>query len=415
MAWLWRLPLDLPPSLASEARWFFLLSGFLIAALFPVSVPSGLLAGLGRFPARNAIALVSLLLRHALLVAAVLCGGTLISVGAVLLTGCMVDLLAMHWASHRYFRPLAYSRRFVDRRTLRSICGYGGHMFVRDIACLIVTQSAPLIVGFALLTPETITYYAIGASLPGYVVSILGTVVFVITPAISKWQAQGNHPAIRTTFIDATKYTLYFTVLLECGLLVLGHPFLSIWMGRRYADGCFAIFAILSAPLFLSGVGLMAARILQGIGAVRPLAVNSIIQAVLTLFLSVGLVFVMGINGVALGASLAVLLTSPMIVVFSCRYTGVSLIELCRKTFFGPALVSGTAVLFWVLARSCIRFDNWAGFVAVGALGAVPALVVVLLIERGLRRLAFAGGQRLYGFLSFALRAPANWLGASRW
>ena len=141
-AWLWRLPSSIPAEFVREARWFFVLSGIQVAVLFPISVPQATLAGLGRFPLRNALSIISLLVRHAALVAVVLLGGGLIGVGLVLLANCALDYCMATWAVRRCFPAFSRSRRFIDREMFRTIYGYGVHMFAGDMASLIIAQSA---------------------------------------------------------------------------------------------------------------------------------------------------------------------------------------------------------------------------------------------------------------------------------
>ena len=156
---------------------------------------------------------------------------------------------------------------------IRIVCGYGINVSAGDIAFLAMGQPLPLIIGAFLLSTDYVTYYTIGASLQGYALSILGTVVFVLTPAVSKWQAAGNDMAIRA-LLHAMQcdIAVYFIVPIKAGLLIFGHSFGFALDGtplrrrRLYdADDSFL-------PLLLSAIGLISSRILQGVGKVRPLA-----------------------------------------------------------------------------------------------------------------------------------------------
>ena len=225
--WLWRLPSSIPAEFAREARWFLVLSGIQVAMLLPISVPQAALAGLGRFPLRNALSVISLLLRHAALVAVVLLGGGLVGVGLVLLANCAFDYGMALWAVRRCFPAWSRSRRFVDRDMFRTIYYYGVHVFASDIAILVIAQSAPFVIGMCLASTASNTYFGLGASLKDNALSVLGMVVLVLIPAVSKWQAAGDHGAIRGLLVHATRYTLYFTLPIEFGLLMLGYPFLA--------------------------------------------------------------------------------------------------------------------------------------------------------------------------------------------
>ena len=68
--------------------------------LLPAMVLNSLLAGLGRFPLRNAVGCLSLVLRNVFLVLAVWSGGGLVAVGAALLASCTTDYLWWYLAAH---------------------------------------------------------------------------------------------------------------------------------------------------------------------------------------------------------------------------------------------------------------------------------------------------------------------------
>jgi O-antigen/teichoic acid export membrane protein len=406
LTYFWWSPSSVPADLNAETRRFFLLSGVLVAMLLPGSVPNSLLAGLGRFPARNAVSLLSLFMRQALLVGVVWCGGKLVTVGIVLVSQCVLDFAMIYWMARRCFPQLTCSLRYVDRATAREICGYGFHLFVGDVAFLAICQSAPLLIGAFLHSPKYITYFSLGASLKDYALSILGTLAFVLIPAISKWQATNNYAAIRSVLIHATRHALYFTAPIEVGLLSLGYPFLKLWMGREYADACYVTLAILSVPLALSAVGMVASRFLQGIGKVRALAILTIVQAVLTVGLGAALVRPFGIAGVAWGFSLAVALCALPTAILVCRSVHVGVANYLLSASAGPIAASAVAGCAWWGAQRCIHIDNWIAFVAVGIIGMAPYGVVVLLAEPDIRKMSGRLLRQYIGKLTSASTGP---------
>ena len=412
--WLGRLPSSIPFELAAEARWFLVLSGIQVAMLLSISVPQATLAGLGRFPVRNSIAVVSLLLRQAALVVTVCCGGGLVTVGVVLVANCAVDYGMLSWAVRRCFPALAYSRRYVDREMLRTICAYGVNVFAGDIAFLAIGQSAPLIIGACLVSTDYNTYYSLGASLKDYTLSILSMVIFVLIPAVSKWQAAGDHTAIRSLLIHATRYSLYFILPIEFGLLVLGHPFLAIWMGQKYADAGYGTLIILSVPLALYAIAMVASRVLQGIGKVRPLAFLTAMQAVLTVALSVALARPYGIEGVAWGVSMALALAAPATAILACRCVQVSFLTLLRQASWGPLLASAVAAAVWIVGKQWLPMDKWVAPFGVGILGMARYSIIVLFLEPDIRHMTGSTARICARLLSSVSRTSATWFGIGK-
>jgi O-antigen/teichoic acid export membrane protein len=404
---IWQPPESIPAEFAREARLFLILSGIQMAVLLPISVPQAALAGLGRFPLRNTLSIVSLLLRHAALVVVVYLGGGLVGVGAVLLANCALDYVMALWAVRRCFPAWVHSWRLVDGQMFWTICGYGVHVFLGDIAILVIAQSAPVIIGMCLASTASNTYFGLGASLKDNALSILGMVVLVLIPAISKWQAAGDHGSIRGLLIHATRYTLYFTLPLEFGLLVLGYPFLALWMGQKYADAGNAALVILALPLVLSALGMVAARVLQGIGHVRSLAIVTWCQAVVTVVASFVLGRLYGIEGVAWGVSMAIVLAAPPTILLACRSVELGFFSLLRRALPGPLIASSASAAVWLAAGHWLPLNHWTSFIGVGLLGTAPFFAIVVYLEPEFRHLADV-------LLPFGSRLTAKQTGADK-
>jgi O-antigen/teichoic acid export membrane protein len=405
---LWGAPAKVHSEMAGEARSFLALSGLAVVILFFVSVPQSLLAGLGQFPLRNCLSIISLLFRHAGFVAVVLCGANLPAVGAVLLANGLIDWGLLSWASRRSFPQLVYTWRCVDFAMVRTLGGYGAHMFASDVAYLVIGQSATLIIGAYLASGEYVTYFSVGATLKDYVTTVLARLVFVLIPAVGSLHAAGHTPAIRHLFTNASRYALYLVAPIETGLLIFGDPFLALWMGRRYADHGFPVLFILSIPLTTSAVAMVAARVLQGMGTVKSLAFVTIVQAIMTVTLGVGLVRPFGIEGVAVGVSLPVTLCAAATIVFACRQVDISAFALLNQVARGPFLATSAATLVWFPARKWLPMDHWYVFLSSGAIGMLTYTAIVLALEQHVRVACRSIARNTGALVLRALPAPAK-------
>jgi O-antigen/teichoic acid export membrane protein len=424
--WLWRLPSSIPAEYTREARWFLVISGIQMAILLPISVPQATLAGLGQFPLRNAISIVSLLLRNIAFVTVVLLGGGLVEIGLVLLANCALDYVMAVWALRRCFPALSHARRFVDRDMFRTICGYGAHVFSSDIASLIIAQSAPLIIGMYLWSTASNTYFGLGSYPKESALSILAMVILVLIPAVSKWHAAGDDGAIRVLIVHAMRFTLYFTLPIEIGLIVFGHPFLALWMkDKKYADAGFGTLVILSLPLVLTALGMIASRVMLGIGKVRSIALITWLQAVLTVEISIALSQSHGIEGVAWGASVALLICAPATAILMFDSLHLNPLATLAKASWRPLVASAAAAGVWLAAKPLMAnaiqaathggkvhllplIKGWTAFIGVGLLGAVPFVIVILCLEHDFRRLAVSLWQTTGALLGFGTRSRNN-------
>lgn len=386
LGYFWGLPLKVPDVIRGETAWFFVLQAILVAMLLPVSLPNALLAGLGRFPARNAISLISLVLRQGMLVGVVLYGGGLIAIGAVLVAQCTIDFGMSFLGARFYFPTLTCSLRYVDRETLRTILGYSVNVFLGDVAAMVIGQSACVIIGAVLASPECVTFYSLGSSLKDYAVTILATVVVVLSPAVSKWQARGHDASIRNALAHAMRYMLYAAVAVELGLLILGYSFLSLWMGHKYADAGYTTLLILALSVVVSAINMVSARTLEGLGLVRPLAYITIAEAIATIGLGIPLARRFGIEGVAVGLVLALVLATMASLVLLCRFLKMSALRLLLRTCWAPSIAGAFAAAIWLVLQRWLPIGNWWTFCVVGIAGMVPFAFTAVLVEPDVRR-----------------------------
>jgi O-antigen/teichoic acid export membrane protein len=395
VAYYWRSPASIPAAYFRETQLFLVLQGLSVAMILPVSVPSAVLAGLGRFPARNAVSLASLVVRNVSLVVVVRNGGGLLAVGFALLANCLVDLVALFWMAQRCYPQLTWSSQYVDRTTLRKVGAFGAQIFAADLAFLVIVQSAPLIIGITQSSTEFITYFNVGASLKDYALTVLGAVVVVLLPAVSNWDATDNHTAIRNILAQSTRYALYFAIPIQFGLWILGYPFLALWMGREYADVGFTTLAIVSSTLVLSAASLVASRVLQGLGRVRSLAAVAVVQAILTVTLSYLLATPGQIEGVAWGNTLAIAVCAPTIIVLACRAAGFTLLSFAIQAACKPLLATAPALFTWIATASWISMESWHALIAVWTLGLVPTMLLIVFLERDIREMVIGAAASL--------------------
>src|SRR5262249_44484319 len=149
--------------------------------------------------------------------------------------------------------------------------------------------------------------FAIGARLTDYVKSSMRAITTVLTPAVSTLEAQGDHAAIRRMLVNGSRYVLWTVLPIQAGLMLLGKPFLALWLDTpdtKYSLESYPVLVILAIPLALALSQSITGRILYGIGKLHWYARFAILEALANLLLSVVLVTPLGIEGVAWGTTI---------------------------------------------------------------------------------------------------------------
>jgi O-antigen/teichoic acid export membrane protein len=374
----------IPPPLLGEMRSMLLLLGLNLGLGLPLSVFPSVLDGLGRYPAKTVIRAAGVLARSVLFVLVVYHHGGLRGL-AWSITLCNLGEHLVHAvAAWRYLPGLRFSFRLADRATFRTIRGYSLDAFLALLAGRVSFQTDALVIGF-FLTARHITYFAIAGRLVEYAKNSFRAATTVLTPAVSSLEARGDAAGIRRVLLDGTRGALWFVLPVQAGLLILGRPFLALWMGPEYAPRCFPTLVILTAPLTLALSQSVSARILYGLGRLRWFSKLVLAEAAANLVLSACLAERLGIEGVALGTAIPNVVANLAVAVYVCRLLGVRLRDYVRHAFFWPLVLTAVPAAVWLAALPWLEPYHWFSFLLAGSAGLALYLPLALLVERGPR------------------------------
>jgi O-antigen/teichoic acid export membrane protein len=401
LAWFWTQPFGVSQEVAIEMRWMLAILGVNLAIGLPLGTYKSVLIGLERFPVLNGLRIAALVLRNVLFVAAVTFGGGLKSIALVILVTSLMHHAASLWVAHRCLPGLRFSLHCVNWDTLRTIRGYSGYVFMTIVVCSIASSASVLVTG-AFLAPVAVTYIGIASSLFTHAGDSLRSTIAVLTPRVSRWEAVGADSAIARLLVSGTRYLLYLTMPATVGLVLLGHPFISLWMGSRYADASYTALVVLALSLPLGLAQAMGSRILEGVGKVDQLFWFNVVHAVLTVAGAAALVVAYGIVGVALATSVAIMVQSCGVILLACRAARVNLRDYLERAWlpaiYAAALLCGEwLVVLWIAPK----VGSWLSLIMVSLAAMALYVPIVLLTDAPLRRFArqmfIARAQRTAG------------------
>lgn len=385
LAFFWGHPLGVSDDLVVDTRWLLVLLGVNLAAGLPLGIYGTVLSGLGRYPAINAIRVSWLLIRSVMFVIAIRIGGGVPAI-ALIITACsLAEHACTAVAAHRYLPGLRFSVRFIDRETFKSIRGFSMYVFLALISGRISYQTDAIVIG-VFLAPQNITFFVIASRLIRYAHEGIRSLIEVLTPAISQWEAMNDYASIGRALITGTRYVLYMIIPVQMGLLVFGYPFLAIWMGPRYADLSYTSLAILAVPLPLVLVQCVAARVLYGMGKAKAFSALAATNAGVNLLLSVALVGPLGIEGVALGTSIPQTIYCLAVFVIVCRAARVPVQTCLRQSFMKPLVGAAVLAVVWSIVPRWISPTSWHALIIVIAAGVAFHGAVVVLFEPRLQQ-----------------------------
>jgi O-antigen/teichoic acid export membrane protein len=372
--------LQVPPDLRGEVRLVLLAVVANFAAVLPLSVFPAMLDGLNAFTAKS-------ITRTAVLVARipatlwVIRGDTpLLGLILLLTVSNLIESLALAALVFRWTPGLRFELRQIDRATVRMIRGYSLDSFLALIAGRLAFSTDAFVIGWA-LGAAAITPFAFANRLVDLGRSILRSATTTLTPAISASEAKGDLAAVRGYFLHGTRLVLYAALPVQAGLLLLGKPFLTVWLrAPDVADGAGPTLWVLAGTLSLTIAQSVAARVLYGVGRIRLFARLALVEGVANLLLSVALVRPLGIVGVAWGTAVPHIAFCLFAISHARGLLGVRPRDYLRA-WVQPAAVTTLPIVIWLMRTWPDAPASYGEFVVVGLLGMVPYAAVVASIE----------------------------------
>jgi len=223
------------PELVGKAAALVLVVGFSFALVMPLQPATAILSGLQRYDVINLAMLVTLLFRTALLIALLLQGYGLVTMGLAF-GASEVLLRILHSLFVRKFLTVAsLSFANVDFKLLREMLGYGINTFMYAAGAIVIYKASSVIIGIFLDTAQ-VSRFEIAAAGVLLLSQFLQAFTAAIKPAVSDLDARNDHLRVKEISFLSQKYSLLMIIPGGCFLVVMGREFLSIWVGGKIQD-----------------------------------------------------------------------------------------------------------------------------------------------------------------------------------
>jgi O-antigen/teichoic acid export membrane protein len=372
--------LDVAPELNGEVRLVLLAVLGNFVAVLPLSVFPAMLDGLNAYSLKTAVRTAFLFARIPATLWAIQCDRPLLALILVLAASNVLESLVIATLVVRQIPGLRFVPGQIDRPTIQSISSFSFDSFLAMIAGRLTFSTDSLVIGKT-LGAAAITPFANANRLIDPARYLLRSMTVTLMPAISASEARGDLKAVRGYFLHGTRLVLYAALPIQAGLLILGKPFLAIWLHRGdLADAAGPTLWVLAATLAFTIAQSVASRVLYGMGRIRLFARMALAEGVLNLVISLLLVRPLGIVGVAWGTAIPHVAFCIYAVAHACRLLGISPRTYLREWLL-PAGLAVLPVVIWILRTWTTAPTNWAEFVTIGLLGTMPYAAIVAATE----------------------------------
>jgi O-antigen/teichoic acid export membrane protein len=262
----------------------------------------------------------------------------------------------------------------VHRPTLRLLARFGGLKFANQLSTQSVYHLDKLLLG-VLASVSAVAWYAVPVLIAQRLVAVVGNVASAFLPAASELHGSADSARFGELYVRATKLVALLVLPLALVLVVDAEPLLRLWLGSGFARHGATPTRILAAAYAVNSFSTIPALASDSIGRPRVTTAFSVASTFLNLALCVALIPRYG----AVGASLAVLVNSVLLVpVFLVyvhrRVLHVPIAPLLRRALLRPVAATAIAVGPALLA---LQLE------AVAAAGATVAAFLVAAIAVG--------------------------------
>jgi O-antigen/teichoic acid export membrane protein len=339
------------PGQASIGRMVLLITAAQIALYFPFSVYGGVINGFERFYINNVVGTVSNVAAAAAQVLVLYSGYGLVEVVLATTTLRTLPFLIYRFNAYRVFPELRIRFAYFCRGRLADLTGFSAYLAVIDWSSRLNYATDVIVIGM-FLTTASVGIYAVGQRLTDAMYKVTNQLHILLFPQVVQRAATGERQ--QSLMVKATRFQLAIAVAVCITAAADGDVLIRAYFGPGF-ESSVIILQLLAFVVVLRAWMAMPSTLLKGTGHQRYVAVTSAVSAVANLLLSVVLVKLMGITGVALGTVVpAVVLATAAIFPKACRTVGLTLGQGYRRIVWRAVWPAVVPMALLVLTREAI-------------------------------------------------------------
>lgn len=356
---------ELTPDEQAKFKVIFIIAGFFSIASFPLMPVNGAMIAYERFVVLKISDLGQKILTIGLMVVALWSGKGLFMLTFV--NGCVgliVKLFNFFYIKRK--EKFKINIRFFDRGMAKELLTFSAWVFVMGIAQRLILNIVPTILGILSGTRE-IAIFSIAMILEGYTYTFAQALNGLFLPKVTRMvTANDNRKEVTDLMIRVGRLQFIVTGLLIAGIVVLGKPFIQLWMGDVFTKSYYvALFLIVPSIVVLTQD--IASTLVFVMNKIKYVAVLYMLAAVISLSIGVFLTPLYGAVGSAIGVGVA--LISCHVVGVNFVYSKVLQLEIGRffrsvhLKMLWPLVVSGSIS---ILGQQYYQINSWFSFLISG-------------------------------------------------
>lgn len=304
-------------------RPLFMILGFNTAICFPAYVLGGVIYGMQYYVAKSIID-SSLAVVNALLTFAVLEHGKgIVGLALVKTAVDIFSIFALYLLVRRILPKLRIEFSKATTSSFRELLSLGGKIFISSTTTRIASHTEPVIISSFLSNTWT-AVFSVPKRLVDYVKAITMTASTGFMPMFSDLEGRGDTAQITKFYEQYTRYILIMVIPFISSIMILGEPFIRLWVGDELAAKGGNLVVYLSVAFLIDSLQPLAWRLMIGVGKIDFMVMVSAVGSVGYLALAALLVHRYGVEGIGIAAVAMAVFNQIFYLPHICRFLGIS-------------------------------------------------------------------------------------------
>lgn len=359
---------NIPDEASTPARLTALLVGATVAQYFVFNVFIGIVAGLQRFYVLARLGMAFAVVRGIITYFLLIAGYGIVALALLQFSLALLQNLWTYKISRSLLPHLKLRPTWPRRDEAVRLLNYGKYVLISNVGDKIVFASDSVIVG-AFLPISALTVYAIGGSLIEQFRAFVTSMASVINPLSSSLEARNETGSLVQVVMTGSRAAMLLGLPIAIGFFLLGKLFIGLWMGPEYAEPAGQVLVVLAIGHLIGLPYYSISGVLYGLGRHHVVAYSRIFEGVVNLAMSVVLVQIYGVVGVAIGTIVPhIIVVAAILPAVLRRWVPIDLRDYYVSTYFRPLLASLPFwAACWFVASDIRPADFPTFFLSVGA------------------------------------------------
>jgi O-antigen/teichoic acid export membrane protein len=276
-------------------------------------------------------------------------------------------------------KGLFFSFTMFSKKISKELLTISVFAFINQFSSLIIFSTDAILIG-RFIDTASVTIYILTFQLILTLAGFAHGLATQLQPGYAELTSQNNIKKISQIFLGTLKISMVFSSLIIPASYFMNSHFVSFWVGENFFGGKDLTF-IFSLIAFYTTLRQHCNALLLSAGNLKFVAKWSFIEAVLNLVLSIILIQVLGLIGVALGTLIsgiivAIFLFIPKVL----RKYNIPIFDMFSIVFLRPIFYSlPTFFFFWFILKYVFINKSLLSIISSGFLGAIFGITMIWL------------------------------------